>query len=638
MRNLSAPTFHHSNMSTPVARGLQEERKIPQRPELSFGCRSLLAAGLVVASLGCTAELQSDPPPDKLPGANGGTTAGSGQMLSGNGGGGGTPAGVGGGATGGGGGVGGAAAAGGAGGSGATGGSGMVTCTEPAPVPRAPLRRITRFEYNNTLRDLLGVTSRPADALPGEELGSGFGNDADVLSASRLLVDGYRGIAKQIANEVTADAALVSKTAGCDPAASGEAACRQHFLSDYLKRAFRRPPDADDLASYEAAFDQGKTLGGDFASGVRAVIERSLQSAQFLYRIELGEAVDATRNLARPTGYELATRLSYFLWGSMPDPALIAAAEQGKLSTKAGVLEEAQRLLADDRAKESLRYFHAMLFGTGGLDFLERDAEYYPTFKPGMGVLFRQETEHFLDDVIWNGAGNLATIFSAPYTFVNEALAGFYGIPGVSGDAFQKVNLDTTKRAGLLTQASILTLTTPGSRSDPVIRGKWVYTKIFCGKIGDPPPDVPELPEPVPGQSTRERLAMHRAAPVCAGCHALMDPLGLPFENFDGVGLWRDTDNGAAIDASGEVPDFDVAGPFNGVVELAQKVAQSSDVRSCYLGSFMTYAYGRVITTEDACSRASLENTFNQAQGNVKELMLAVTQTDGFLLRPLAAP
>jgi hypothetical protein len=498
---------------------------------------------------------------------------------------------------------------------------------------------MTRFEYNNTVRDLLNLTSRPADALPGEALGTGFGNDADAVSSSHQLVDGYRTIAQQIAQQVTVDAAAVVRVAGCDPASGGEDACRQAFLAGYLARAFRRPPVAEESTSYEATFAQGKMLGGDFASGVRAVIERSLQSAQFLYRIELGVAVDAARGLARPTAYEMATRLSYLLWGTLPDPALFDAARQGKLDTKEGVLDEARRMLEDGRAKEPLRYFHGMLFGTGGLDHLERDLESYPTFRPGMGALFRQETEHFLDDVIWNGAGDLTTIFSAPYTFANATLASFYGIAGVTGDAFQKVNLDTTKRSGLLTQASLLTLTTPGTRTDPVIRGKWIFTKILCGSVPDPPPDVPKLPEPVPGQSVRDRLAAHREADACAGCHVMMDPLGLAFENFDGVGLWRDTDQGAAIDASGEVPEgFDVAGPFNGIVELAQKIAVSRDVRSCYAGRFLTFAYGRAVTPDDGCSRTNVETTFERTQGNVKELLLAVTQTDGFLLRPLVAP
>lgn len=522
-------------------------------------------------------------------------------------------------------------------GSAAGGAPDLSKCVEPTAT-RAPLRRITRFEYNNTVRDLLGIDSNPANALPGEEAGSGFGNDADALGVSRLLIDGYRTVAQQIAKQVTADAAAVTALVGCDPVATGEAQCQQKFLADYLTRAFRRPPDAEDLSAYQAAFNQGKMLGGNFASGARAVVERSLQSAQFLYRIELGQSVDATRNLARPTGYEMATRLSYLLWSSMPDKALRDAAAQGKLDSKEGVLAEARRLLADDHAKDSLRYFHGQLFGIGGLDHLERDAGFYPTFKPGMGVLFRQETEQFLDHVIWKGAGNLATILTAPYTFVNGPLATFYGIPGVTGDSFQMVNLDSTRRAGLLTQASVLTVTTPGSRNDPVVRGKWLYTKMLCGTVPDPPQNVPKLPEPVPGQSVRDRLAMHRADPACAGCHTLMDPMGLPFEHFDGVGLWRDTDNGAAIDDSGQIPTTDVAGPFHGALEFGQKLAQSRDVRACYAGRYLTYAFGRTIAAEDGCNRALVESTFEQAQGNIKELMLSVTQTNGFLLRPLTPP
>jgi hypothetical protein len=539
----------------------------------------------------------------------------------------------------------------GAGGSGGSGGSvdpvggmggtagtaGMIACSSQTP-PRAPLRRITRFEYNNTVRDLLGLTSRPADALPGEELGSGFGNDADALGVSRLLIDGYRTVAQQIATEVTATPAAVAKTMRCDPAVEGEDACRQRFISDFLTRAFRRPPEAEDLTAYDAAFATGVMLGGTYASGVKAVVERSLQSAQFLYRVELGESVDPAKNLARPSGYEMATRLAYLLWGSAPDDVALAAARDGKLADAAGVLAEARRMLEDGRAKDGLRHFHSMLFGTGGLDHLERDAEFYPSFMPGMGVLFRQETEQFLDDVVWAGAGDLATIFTAPYTFVNGPLATFYGIPDVTGDAFRKVPVDTTRRSGLLTQASILTLTTPGSRTDPVVRGKWAYTKLFCGAIDDPPLNVPKLPDPVPGQSVRDRLAMHRMDPSCNGCHALMDPLGFGFEHFDGVGAWRDTENGVAVDDSGEVPDTDVAGPFHGVIELGQKVAQSRDARACYAGRYLTFAYGRAVTPDDDCSRSTLESAFEQARGNIKELMVAVTQTEGFLLRPLAAP
>jgi hypothetical protein len=637
VRRLAA---HYWDMPTRVefAEDTQSQPKIPRRQHPLYGVGAL--TGVLLTALGCSGQVGDDAPGGSgmmpPPGSGGsgltggsGAAAGTGPMSGGNAGSSG--------ATGGAGGTGGTPnPTGGVGGTGATGG--MVACDSAAP-PRAPLRRITRFEYNNSVRDLLQLapTARPADALPGEEAGTGFGNDADAQSSSRALIDGYRTVAQQLATEVTATPAAVAKTMRCDPAVEGEDACKQRFIPEYLTRAFRRTPEAEDLTSYEAAFANGVMLGGNYASGVKAVVERSLQAAQFLYRVEFGEPVDAAKNLARPTGFEMATRLAYLIWGAAPDDPALAAAREGRLTSAAGVLAEAQRMLADDRAKDSLRHFHTMLFGTGGLDNLERDAEFYPTFQPGMGRLFRTETELFLEDVIWNGAGDLATIFTAPYTFVNGPLATFYGIPNVSGDAFQKVSLDTTKRSGLLTQASILTLTTPGSRTDPVVRGKWAYTKLFCGTIEDPPA-VPELPPAIPGQSVRDRLAMHREDPSCNGCHVMMDPLGFGFEHFDGVGQWRDMDNGVPVDASGEIPDTDVAGPFNGAIELAHKVALSRDARACYASRYLTFAYGRAVTEADACSRSALEGAFEQAQGNIKELMLAVTQTEGFLLRPLAAP
>jgi len=509
-----------------------------------------------------------------------------------------------------------------------------LDCRE-ANAARAPLRRLTRFEYNNTVRDLLGVGTRPADALPGEELGNGFGNDADALGVSRLLIDGHRNVAAKLARELTQDAASAIALAGCDPAALGDVACGQQFIQSFLLRAFRRPVEPADASAYEAAFTKGRELGADFASGIRAVVERVLQTPQFLYRVEFGEVLDATRQVARPTGYEMATRLSYLMWGTLPDQALFDSAQQGKLDSKEGVLAAARRLLADPRAREVVSFFHGQLLGTRGLDALERNAEFYPSFKPGMGALFRQETEHFLDDVVWNGSGGLGAMFTAPYTFVNAPLAAFYGIPGSFGDAFQKVEVNLAQRSGLLTQSSILALTTPGSRTDPVVRGKWVYSKLLCGGIGDPPPNLPTLPEPEPGLSVRDRLATHREVEPCKTCHKYLDPLGFGFEHYDGVGLWRDADNGIPVDDSGSIEGTDVAGTFQGVIELGQKLAASKDVQKCFVGHWLTYAYGRAENDEDACSRASLEAAFEAANGSVTELLIALTQTDAFLHRPM---
>ncbi len=230
-------------------------------------------------------------------------------------------------------------------------------------------------------------------------------------------------------------------------------------------------------------------------------------------------------------------------------------------------------------------------------------------------------------------------MMTGSFTFLNAALAKFYGIPGITGDTFQRVDLDKTRRAGILTQASLLTSTTPGSHNNPVVRGKFVYTKILCGQVPDPPVGL-MVKEPAadPTRTTRERFVAHRTSATCAGCHVRLDSIGFGFEHYDGVGLWQDLDNGKPIDDSGNVPDTDAAGDFKGAVELTSKIAASNDAHDCYVGQWLNFAYGRLEQNEDACTHASLAKAFTTSKGNVKELLLALTQTDAFLYRPLANP
>jgi hypothetical protein len=517
-----------------------------------------------------------------------------------------------------------------------TAGTGSIVqldCSKPMS-PRASMRRLTRFEYNNIVRDLFKITSRPADALPGEEPGNGFGNDADALGVSRLLIDGYRMVAHTIATEVAPDNTKAAALAAC-PTPLNESTCSSKLIATLGLRAFRRPLEARETTSLTSVYTMARmSTPGDFAAGVRAVIERILQSPQFLYRIEFGEAVDGNTALTRPTPYEMASRLSFLFWGSAPDQQLLDAAATGKLRTKADILAQAERLIADPLAKDVARFFHGQLYGIRGLNGLVRDANFYPTFKPGMGALMREETEQFIDHVVWKGTGTFTELMTAPYTFVNAALASFYGMPAVTGDMFTKVDVDTSRRAGLLTQASILALTTPGSRTDPVIRGKWVYNNILCRTVPDPPKDVPPVPEPTPGVTTRQRFEMHRENDACRPCHVMLDPIGFGFEHYDGVGLWRETENGLAIDDSGNIPNTDAAGDFRGAVELAQKLGASRDAQNCYVGKWLTYAYGRVETAQDACTRKSLQDAFAAAGGDIKRLMVALTQTDAFVYGP----
>lgn len=589
------------------------------------GRASFFSGALLIAAAGCASRTASNEEADGPGGGSGGTSSVGGSGSAGAGGAGAAPAG-------------GTTATGGSssGNSGTGGTSVEPTCTGPSP-GSAPIRRLTRFELNNTLRDLLFDTSKAADALPPELRGNGFNNDAASLTTSRVLVDGYHSLATTLAKRVTQDAGTLARLSPCDVATQGEEACAQSFIADFGRKAFRRVLTDAERSSFFGVYQAGKE-GTGHADGLRAVIEMALQAPQFLFRIEHGTAVPG-QNLRRPTSSEMATRLAYLLWASTPDDPLLDSAEAGALDTKERVLAQATLMLEDDKARDVVRYFTNTLYGIGGLDGLERNAEAFPTYDRSLGPLFRQETEHFIDNVVWEGEGDFATLFNASYTFVNGPLAAFYGLDGVTGDGFQRVERDPTKRLGLLTHASILASTTPGSRNNPVVRGKFIAEDLFCLDVPSPPPglNVTE-PPPDPTRTTRERFIAHRDADECSGCHAMLDPIGFGLEHFDGVGLWRDTENGKPIDASGELPDVDVAGPFDGPVELAEKIAQSQDARRCFVNRWLAFAYGRVPGDGDACTRAQLEKSFRDSDGNVKALLLAATQADAFLYLPPSTP
>jgi len=296
-------------------------------------------------------------------------------------------------------------------------------------------------------------------------------------------------------------------------------------------------------------------------------------------------------------------------------------------------------MLDDPRTKDVLHFFHDTWLGIAGIDGTQKDLTWFKTYDPSLATLFRQETEQFMDYVVFKGNGDLASMFSAPFTFLNAKLSKFYGFGNVSGDTFQMVNTDGKQRGGLLSQASVLMATTPGAHNNPVVRGKFIYTQLLCGKVPDPPAGI-MFTEPAPDstQTVREVFEMHRSAAACAGCHTRLDPIGFGLEHYDGVGLWQDKDNGKPIDSTGTIPDSDVAGAFDGAVELGKKLASSKDAQNCYVGEWLTFGYGRVESPQDACNRQALQNAFSSAKGNIKQLLLALTQTDAFLYRPVAQP
>lgn len=518
--------------------------------------------------------------------------------------------------------------------------SSQVACGDGAAPGRAPLRRLTRFEYNHTLRDLLDDTTSPGDAFPSEEIGNGFGNDADAQSVSSLLAEQYGVVGESVALRATATPAALEKLAPCASTitattdAATEETCARTLIEKLAARAFRR-----DVASEEIdellALRKKIRASATFAVSIASVLEAILQSPDFLYRIEWGTLDIAGRR--RPTGDEMATRLSYFLWGTHPDDALRSAAKSGELTSREGVLSHARRMLDDDRARPVIRFFFDNLLPVSGLSGLERDETRYPTFSGSIGALMREETHQFLAYEIFEGGGTWPSALTAPYTFVNGPLAEFYGIEGIEGDAFQKVSLDTTKRLGLLTQAGLVAGTIHSNETNPVVRGSFIVQKLMCTKIPLPSGDILaqiKPPDPDSGKTARERYSAHADDPVCATCHQSMDPVGLVFENFDAVGLWRDTENGVTIDVSGSLPGTD--GAVNGAVELVTKIAEAEATQTCFASNWMNFAYGRTLGEGDECTTEDIQTAFADSNYDVKALLLALTQTDAFLYLPKA--
>jgi hypothetical protein len=523
---------------------------------------------------------------------------------------------------------------------GGMGGMDSTAMTGPFPTPTcetqakgAPLRRLNTFELRNTLGDLFPTAPVDVSILPGETEGNGFYNDAREQKASALLVEGYRYLGQQLGGVVAADDATAAGFAGC---AAADPGCPAAFIKSFGLRAFRRPLSAEQEQLLTEVFGLGQTNAG-FAGGVRAVIEAVVQLPQFLYRLEFPDTV-AGANYALLDSYEMATRLSYFLWGTAPDQALLDAAAAGALTSREQVQTHARRMVDDPRARRVVEYFHGALFKVSGAPKLQRAAEEFPSFVPGMGELFLRETQGFLSHIVFDAQGSMGDFYTAPYTFLNEPLAKFYGIPGVVGNDFQKVEVDPVQRGGLLTHASVLAMTTPGSSTNPVVRGAFMNHQVLCVPVPPPPTNLGVItaPQIQPGVSVRESFRQHRDSPDCEDCHKLLDPPGFAFSNYDGVGHWQELDNGVAVDASGEIAATDFAGPFTDLADLSGKVAKSQQVHDCYVGHWLTFAYGRTQEGADTCVSNQLRSGF-YPDGNVKNLVVSLTQTDAFMLSPIPA-
>lgn len=512
------------------------------------------------------------------------------------------------------------------------GGSGAVdpvaeACTT-LDVGFTPLRRLTRGEYNQSVADLLGDSSAPADQFVPDEKLLGFSAGLTVPS---LLAEQYMSAAEALSAQATEDLPALLE---CDPAAEGEDTCAHAFIDSFGRRLHRRPLADDERTDLRALYAQAKTAY-DFRTGIELTLQAMLQSPDFLYRVELGSPTD-NPDLVQLSGYEIAARLSYLMWGTTPSAELLEAAEAGDLDDVAGIAAQARALLDDPRSHQTVRSFHDQWLNLEALVDAGKDPEVYPAFDDGLKSAMREETLRFVDHVVFEEDGAVEKLFTSPFSFINDDLATLYGMTAQPGAELARVDLDTSERLGILTHASVLSVHAKANQSSPVHRGKFVRERIFCQQLMPPPADlVITPPDPSPDATTRERFKQHSEDQFCAGCHALMDPIGFGFEHYDGIGRFRSMDGDFPVDASGEVTATrDANGTFDGIIELTARLSQSVEVNECVATNWFVYAFGRSITNEmDDCSRERLYKEFADSGYRIPELLIALTGTDAFRYR-----
>jgi len=384
----------------------------------------------------------------------------------------------------------------------------------------------------------------------------------------------------------------------CHPVAkSQQDACAKKILTTLARRAYRRPIVPDEIPSLLAPYREGKSEGG-FESGIRLALERILVSPNFLYRIEVDPKSVPSGTPYRVNDVELASRLSFFLWSSIPDDELLGLAERGKLKDPDVLSGQVKRMLADPRSNSLVTNFVGQWLYLRNMDKALPDPVAFPDFDENLRQSMIKETELFFESMIHEDRSVL-DLFRANYTFLNERLARHYGIPGIYGSEFRRVKLDDDQRMGLLGQGSILTVTSYPNRTSPTIRGKWLLENVLGSPTPPPPPNVPSLKEDKSSAqlTMRQRMEQHRSNPVCSTCHSRMDPLGFALENMDGLGQWRNTMGNSPIDASGKLPD---GTKFSGPAGLRQIILSKQDqFVDTLTEKLMTYALGRGVEAYD---------------------------------------
>lgn len=494
-----------------------------------------------------------------------------------------------------------------------------------------PLRRLTRDEYNNTVRDLLSDASAPAAKFADDVRGEGGFYSPNRVSG--VETSAYRDAAESLA------AAAVQRTPSLAACASGEPACADAFIESFGRKAFRRPVTPAEQQSLKALYTKvrAEPLKAPHKEAIQILISAMLQAPQFLYHWESNSgARERDGSLVKLDGFELASRLSYFLWSSMPDDELLAAAEDGALATEGEVAKQAARLLADKRAASTVSSFFAQLLDLERVPALTKDQGAYPTFNKELAQSMVDETQAFVHFAVLED-GQYETLLTSPASFVNADLAKLYGKEGVAGTQLRKTDLNSQQRFGLLTQGAFLAGHANTYETSPVLRGKLVLTRLLCETVPPPPPDADtSLGTPQANQQTRERYETHSTNPACAGCHKTMDPLGFAFESYDGIGRFRTMDAGRPVrtDGTASLATGDIE--FKDAKELVKQIVQSPQGLGCMATQWLRFGLGRADGEDDEGSLERAVAAFKESEGHFHELFLSLAKSKTFRYRALS--
>jgi hypothetical protein len=554
-----------------------------------------------------------------------------------------------------------------------------VDCRGETNPGRVVLHRLNRVEYNNTIRDLFGLPLHPADAFPSDDVGYGFDNIGAVLSMSPLLMEKYLAAADKVVAEAWRHEEVRKRILFVPLDQKDKSAALRQVLRGFGERAWRRPVAEEEMKRLLRLVDTAERSGDKTEVGIQLAMRAILASPNFVFRaefdpppppkekpkvVEKGKEKDAKKPAekekeakkpaekekpapakeappaVRPdqpfaiSDWELASRLSYFLWSSMPDDKLFSLARARKLHEPANLDPQVKRMLKDDKARALVNNFAMQWLQLRNLQALAPDPARFPSFDEALRTSMQRETESVFEYVVREDRSVLE-LLAADYTFVDERLAKHYGIDGVTGPEFRKVSLKDSPRGGLLTEASVLAVTSNPTRTSPVKRGKWVLENLLGTPPPPPPANVEQLKDDKPGAelsgTLRQRMEQHRANPSCANCHERMDPLGFGLENFDAVGAWRTADGKEPIDASGVLPGGKT---FKGPAELkAVLLSRKEQFARCLAEKVLTYALGRGIERADHCAVDAIARELAAGDYKFSALVLAIVHSEPFQKR-----